>query len=73
MSEGADTLDTDVGKENDNEEMDTIMSERTDTFNTDVGGKSKDYRTKKQKKAEWMKLIRIPTKIEERKMFGKAL
>ena len=61
--------------EEENNSMDTNISEGLDTLDTSVEKKNEieENKQKKKKAVEWLKPKRIPTAIEERSMFGKAL
>ena len=60
-----DNENVDKDKEEKNNSLDISISEGDDTLNT--------IEKKKKSTVEWIKPKRSPTKLEERKMFGKAL
>ena len=78
VSKGADTLNNTSGNSNEDnvneERFDTHNSEGADTLSTIVNKSLKEVnKSKKKNKTEWVKPKRMPSKIEERKLFGKGL
>ena len=62
-------VDMDTENENKKDNMDISNSEGADTLTTNENKKKK----RKKKAQVWNKPLRSPTRIEERRMFGKAL